>query len=295
MQVCFTRISERIVSTEHILIAGCGDVGSQTGINLIAEGHRVYGLRRNINQLPAGIQGIAADLSQPDQLERAFNPLRHNIDVVIYAVAAGGRSEQQYRDAYVSGLQNLLQALQHRQIKPRLLLFVSSTSVYGQQQDEWIDEQSVTEPAGFSGQIMLEAEQTALNAGLNAAVVRFSGIYGPGRNHMLNQVRNGIGFAPEPPRFSNRIHRDDCAGVLQHLITLSRSITLAPIYLASDCQPSLLHEVTDWLAAQTGSRITEHSARRSAGSKRCSNQLLIDSGYKFRYPGFRDGYSAMLK
>ena len=283
------------MSTEHILIAGCGDVGCQTGLNLTAQGHRVYGLRRNINQLPTGIQGIAADLGQPEQLQAALSTLQHNIDVVVYAVAAGGRTEQQYRDAYVIGLQNLLRTLQARQIRPRLLLFVSSTSVYGQKNDEWIDEQSATEPTSFSGQIMLEAEQAALNSGLNSSVVRFSGIYGPGRNYMLNQVRNGIGFAPEPPRYSNRIHRDDCAGVLQHLITLSRSTTLEPIYLASDCEPTLLHEVTDWLAEQTDSQITEHSAQRSAGSKRCSNRRLIESGYEFRYPGFRDGYNEMLK
>lgn len=295
MRVCFTGISEYIVSTEPILIAGCGDVGCQLGINLIAAGHRVYGLRRNINQLPPGIQGIAADLGQPQQLQNGLAPLAQSPAVVVYAVAAGGRTEQQYRDAYVNGLRNLLQALQHQQIRPRLLVFVSSTAVYGQQDDQWIDERSVTEPAGFSGRIMLEAEQAALNSGLKATVVRFSGIYGPGRNYMLNQVRSGIGFAPEPPRYSNRIHRDDCARVLQHLISLSETTPLEPVYLASDCEPALLHEVTHWLAGQTGSRITEYSAQRSAGSKRCSNQRLIDSGYQFRYPNFRDGYSAMLK
>lgn len=283
------------MSTEHILIAGCGDVGSQSGLNLAAQGHRVYGLRRNINQLPAGIQGIAADLGQPDQLETALAALTHPVDVVIYAVSAGGRTEQQYQDAYVQGQKNLLQALAHHQHSPRLWLFVSSTSVYGQADGEWIDETSPTIPTGFSGQIMLTAEQTALNSGIPAAAVRFSGIYGPGRNHLLRQAGRGIGFAPEPPRYSNRIHRDDCAGVLQHLITRSRSATLAPIYLASDCEPSLLHEVTDWLAEQTGHQITEHSAQRSAGSKRCSNQRLRESGYTFRYPGFRDGYRAMLK
>lgn len=52
-----------------ILIAGCGDVGCALGQMLLEHGHNVVGLRRNINQLPPGIQGISADLAQLDSLK----------------------------------------------------------------------------------------------------------------------------------------------------------------------------------------------------------------------------------
>lgn len=275
----------------HILIAGCGDVGSQLGLNLVKQKHQVFGLRRNINQLPPGIQGIAADLSQPDTLIN----LPQQIDTLFYAVAAGARDESVYRKAYPEGLNNLLNALQQQGIKLRQLFFVSSTAVYHQEHHEWVDESSPTEPKNFSGQIMLEAEQIVINSGVPATVVRFSGIYGPGRNYMLGQVNKGIGYPADPIRYSNRLHRDDCVGILQHLFHLSQEQILAPIYLASDDQPVPLHEVSHWLAEQLGASIMDTSARRTIGSKRCSNKLLKETGYLFKYSSFREGYPQLIK
>lgn len=280
-----------LLNRDQILIAGCGDIGSQLGLNLVKHKHQVFGLRRNINQLPPGIQGIAADLSQPDTLIN----LPQQIDTLFYAVAAGARDESVYRKAYPEGLKNLLNALQQQGIKLRQLFFVSSTAVYHQELHEWVDESSPTEPESFSGQIMLEAEQIAINSGVPATVVRFSGIYGPGRNYMLGQVSRGIGYPSDPIRYSNRLHRDDCVGVLQHLYQLSQEQILAPIYLASDDDPVSLHEVSDWLAEQLDIAITDTSARRTIGSKRCSNKLLKETGYQFKYPSFREGYPQLIQ
>lgn len=272
---------------QSVLIAGCGDVGCQLGLNLISHGLEVYGLRRNINQLPDGIQGISADLADPASL--AALPAT---DIVVYASAASKHDEAGYKQAYVEGLSNLLAALP---AKPKHLFFTSSSGVYHQNDSDWVDEDSPTEPTSFSGQIMLQAEQAALNSGVPTTVVRFSGIYGPGRNHLLNQVRSGRSAPESPALFSNRIHRDDCAGVLAHLVQRALSgQPLDPIYLASDDEPAALHEVSAWLAEQLGVEITDRSATRRAGSKMCSNRRLRATGYNFRYPSYREGYGAIL-
>lgn len=283
------------MSKHQILIAGCGDIGSALGCELAAQGHQIAGLRRNINQLPPVIQGIAADLCNLPVLQQTLQQLNDKIDIVVYAVAAEKRDEQRYREAYPEGLKNLLTALQNSGHTPKQLFFVSSTAVYQQSEHQWIDETSTTEPEGFSGQIMLQAEQLALNNAIPGCVVRFSGIYGPGRNYMLNQVSQGIGYPQALLSYSNRIHRDDCVGVLQHLIGKVGNETLESVYLASDCSPTQLHEVTDWLAEQLGTTITEQSARRVIGSKRCNNQRLLDSGYQFKFPDFRQGYQQLIK
>lgn len=272
---------------QSVLIAGCGDVGCQLGLNLLDQGLEVYGLRRNIDPLPSGIQGIAANLSDPETL--------HDLPastIVVYAVAASSHDEAGYRQAYCEGLQNLLASLPE---PPKHLFFTSSTSVYHQNDNSWVDERSPTEPTRFSGQIMLEAEHIALHSKIPATIVRFSGIYGPGRNHLLNQARSGRSAPSEPVLFSNRIHRDDCADMLAYLV--SRSLNghpLAPIYLATDDDPAPLHEVSEWLAEKLGVEITDHSAGRRTGSKRCSNRLLRATGYNFRYPSYRDGYLSVL-
>ncbi|WP_020679497.1 SDR family oxidoreductase [Marinobacterium rhizophilum] len=274
---------------QQILIAGCGDVGSTLGLALQARGHNVFGLRRTINQLPAGIQGIAGDLADPASLQGRLPPC----DILVYCAAASQHDEAGYRSAYLEGLRNVLDALAQ---PPRLLLFTSSSGVYHQADGSWVNEQSPTHPDRFSGQIMLQAEALALNSGIDATVVRFSGIYGPGRNQLINQVRSGIAAPAQPEHYSNRIHRDDCAGVLRHLIGLYLQGTpLEPLYLASDDVPAPLHEVSQWLAAAMGLEIHTTKLMRRGGSKRCSNALIRASGYHFIYPDYRAGYSALLR
>lgn len=272
---------------QSVLIAGCGDVGSRLALTLQQAGLKVYGLRRNINQLPDGIQGIAADLGQPESLRDL-----PAVDIVVYAVAASRHDDAGYREAYCDGLRHLLAALQ---TSPRHLFFTSSTSVYHQDDGGWVDENSPTTPTGFSGKRMLEAEHIALHCGVPATVVRFSGIYGPGRNHLLNQVRRGCAAPAEPVQFSNRIHRDDCADLLAHLIKRClNGHALARIYLASDDAPTPLHEVSQWLAEKMGVTLHEFSASRRTGSKRCSNRAIRATGYNFRYPSYREGYAELL-
>ena len=273
---------------QRVLIAGCGDVGTQLGVRLSTQGAQVFGLRRTINQLPAGIHGIAADMTDPDTLGTL-----PACDWLFYTAAAKSRDPDIYRRTYVDGLKHVLDALP---TSPRHLFLTSSSGVYAQTEHEWVDEQSVTEPDSESGRILLASEQLALSSGIPATVVRFSGIYGPGRNHLQRLVESGIAAPREPLHYSNRIHSADCAGVLEHLLQLAlQGQTLKPLYLASDDAPTPIHEVMEWLAAELGVEVRERQAVRRGGSKRCSNRRLRASGYRFRYPDFRSGYAELLR
>lgn len=273
---------------QRVLIAGCGDVGTRLGIKLSAQGAQVFGLRRTINQLPTGIHGIAADITDPSTLGQL-----PRCDWLFYTAAAGHPDPETYRRVYVEGLRHLLAALPH---PPRHLFLTSSSRVYAQSEHEWVDEQSTAEPDSENGRILLASEQLALQSGLPATVVRFSGIYGPGRDRLLQQVLAGIGAPGAPLHYSNRIHSDDCAGVLEHLLRLAaEGQALQPVYLASDDAPTPIHEVMEWLAERMGVTIRRRQPIRRNGSKRCSNRLLRASGYRFIYPDFRRGYTELLQ
>lgn len=287
----------------HILIAGCGDVGSTLGQQLSASGHQVWGLKRHPADLPPGIQPLAADLTDPATLTM----LPPALDYVVYSAAASGFSQAAYQAAYVTGVRNLLHALAAAQQQPRRLLFTSSTSVYAQHQGEWVDEDSPAEADGFSGRCIREGEQLMWDSGWSAVAVRFGGIYGPGRTRLIESVRDGSATRPAgPPLYTNRIHRDDCARVLEHLLFL---LEPAQLYVAVDDDPAPLGEVLSWLAVQLGMPeppLAGHSplkpgaaaspdpALRMRASKRCRNSRLRTSGFVFRYPGYRDGYAALL-
>lgn len=276
-----------------LLIAGCGDVGTRLGLRLAAAGWRVHGLRRAVEQLPAQILPVAGDL-QVDACPPAWPA--GGLDYLVYCAAATERDEAGYRAAYIDGLRRVLGwSAQHGQ-RPKRLLFVSSSSVYGQQGGEWIDESSPAEATGFAGRVMREAEQLALASGIAASVVRLSGIYGPGREWLLSQVRQGYKVTSEPPLYGNRIQVDDAAGLLAFLLQAdARGVALDDCYLGVDDEPAPLHEVVAWLRGQLGvSHWSEQSSVRRAGSKRCSNARVRALGWAPEYPSYREGYAAVL-
>lgn len=282
------------MTSPTVLIAGCGDIGSRVARRLLALDWRVHGLRRQVERLPTGVLGVAADLHQarcPDAWPR--EPL----DYLLYCVAATQHDEAGYQAAYVDGLRHVLAWLADNQQTPRRIFFVSSSSVYGQSEGEWVDETSPAAPSGFSGQLMRKAEQLALNAPAPATVVRLTGIYGPGRERLAAQVREGYQVASQPPLYGNRIHADDAAGLLAFLLQAdARGEVLDDCYIGVDDAPTALHEVVEWLRSYLGvtHRSQTQSIRRT-GSKRCSNARAKALGWTPQYPTYREGYAALLE
>ncbi|PHQ25601.1 NAD-dependent epimerase [Marinobacter guineae] len=274
-----------------ILVVGCGKLGGAIASRLKSSA-TLFGLRRNPDQVPEGVHGIGADVTRPETLR---GKLPDNLDIVIYCLTPSSYDQQGYRDAYVSGLENLLRELGEHPLKH--LFFVSSTSVYSQDDDSRVDESSPANPARFSGEQILAGEQTALDSGHPATIIRFSGIYGPSRRRFLEEVQEGRMNPQSPAPFSNRIHEEDAAGAAAHLARLALSGTpLEPCYIASDCEPVRLDEVVDWVRHQMPCADPVPDARKGgrAGSKRCNNERLLATGFQFRYPDFRAGYRAMI-
>ncbi len=269
-----------------ILIAGCGEVGCALAVTL-AQLHKVYGLRRSTDKLPPAILPIAADLLAPQTMLEL-----PNVDILVYCAAPSFATDEIYAQTYIDGLRNVLDALEK---PPAHIIFTSSTSVYHQDDHQWINERSATLPTSKRAKIMLVAERQVLDSGGAATVVRFSGIYGSQRLQLLNQVRAGKVFSASPVQYSNRIHLDDCAAVLAHLITkLAKQESIEPLYLASDHLPSPISEVMSWLATATNTQVEEVASNRKTSSKRCDNSLLLDSGYLFIYPDFKTGYQKII-
>jgi nucleoside-diphosphate-sugar epimerase len=332
-----------------VAIVGCGDIGLRTSKLLVDGGHSVLGVRRDSSQLPDWIERVSADVTQPESL--AFLS-QGKFDVVIYCLAAAGFNEAAYRSAYVTGLTNTLDALgcavpdigvsdnrvtdnqtpDNRTLDStptlRRFIFVSSTSVYHQNDGSIVDENSATNPVRFNGQLVLEGERQVRDLSIGT-VVRFSGIYGSGRTRMIDRVRNGVLADPDDSGYTNRIHVEDCAGVLAHLVSLvdsenavhgnvEQGSTVKSLYLASDSTPCTRVELETFLAKELGNTTDESASRsgsvqtaaanlglsidpataksgkRIAGSKRCSNARLLDSGYRFRYPDYISGYRQVL-
>ena len=279
---------------KKILIAGCGRIGTQLGRALCQEGARVWGLRRQGALIPHPIQAISADLVTGEGLSE----IPQNLDFVVYLTAGGGYSEEAYKGVYVSGLRNLITALTNQSKSLQRIFYVSSTGVYAQTRGEWVDESSPVQPTHPSGEYLLKGEQLLDRCLYPGTVVRFAGIYGPGRTRLLRRVNQG----QEPCRddaaqYANLIHQDDCAAVLQHLLSLPQA---EPLYVAVDSEPVNRCKLIGWLARQLDAPPPakvppeQLSKRQLRSNKRCRNQRLLQSGYRFIYPNFRSGYAELI-
>ena len=274
----------------RVLLAGCGAIGMALGEVLLREGFEVVGLRRS--PVAGAFPILNADFTQPLDPALFDQPIHY----VVHTATPAERSDAGYEKAYPNSVRQLLAALKGHPLKR--YFFVSSTAVYAQDDGSWLDETSPTEPTAFNGLRMLEAEQALLSSEVPATCVRFGGIYSGNSRFLLRKVEQGCTVQASPPKFTNRIHQDDCVGMLQFLLQQAeQGAALDSIYLGVDDEPASEESVCTWLARQLAAPapVRETASAGTAQNKRCSNRRILDLGYRFRYPDFRSGYGSILR
>jgi nucleoside-diphosphate-sugar epimerase len=124
-------------------------------------------------------------------------------------------------------------------------------------------------------------------------VLRLAGLYGPGRLQLVEKLRAGQLRVPrEVPHWANRIHVDDAAAAIVHLLQVEAPQSL---YLGVDDTPMPLDELYDFLAALIDAPPPpEGAAPVGVGSKRLSNARLRASGWAPQWPDSREGYAALI-
>ncbi|MCZ2722669.1 NAD-dependent epimerase/dehydratase family protein [Marinomonas sp. 15G1-11] len=276
----------------RILIAGCGDIGSRLASNFIKMGHSVTGIRYQGREFPAGVLGITGDLVSMDVA------LLPDTDMVFLIMTPKGRTTEGYRDAYLKTAQRLLDRYRNKNKSNLKVFFVSSTSVYGQNAGESLDETILALPSRATAQILLNAE-SLLSEQFSTTSIRFSGIYGPGRLRLIESVANRECWAVN--QWTNRIHRDDCVHILAFLANKHLSgVALDAIYIGTDHNPVSQWEVKLWLANQLKvepNLPTELgvAAFLPVSGKQLSNLRIVDLGYQFMYPNYMAGYRGLLE
>lgn len=186
----------------------------------------------------------------------------------------------------------------------RWIGYLSTVGVYGNHDGGWVDETSECHPVSKRSQLRLEAENQWLalgeKAGVPVAVLRLSGIYGPGRNAFVN-LRNGSAKRLiKPGQVFNRIHVADIAGSLWHLAERD----LGGIFNVTDDLPAPPQDVVTYAAGIMGAapppEIPFASAQLSpmarsfyGENKRVSNAAIKGTGYRFRYPDYPSAFDAL--
>jgi nucleoside-diphosphate-sugar epimerase len=289
------------LSGKRLVIFGCGYVGTAVAGAAQKEGAQVTALTRNTSHAAAlvgrGIEAVIADLATDDWHER----IPAAPDLVLNAVSAGGGGIEGYRRSYVEGMRSIGRWAR-RYGQAGTFVYTGSTAVYPQGGGVIVDETALTAADGERARLLLEAETLVRESPQLCHrwfILRLSGIYGPARHHLLDQVRSGTVSGVAENRV-NMVHRDDIVAAVLACFRAPPAVQ-NEIFNVADDQPARKAEVAAWLAAAIHVPTPRFSGEPVGGRERVVPDRLISNrklkatlGWRPRYPSFREGYEALL-
>jgi nucleoside-diphosphate-sugar epimerase len=260
------------------LIIGCGYLGQIVARRWLADGHQVAALTRaRADQLRTlGIEPVMGDVTDPSLSLPAS-------DTVLYAVGLDRSSGQSMRDVYVGGLANVLNALP----AARRFVYVSSTSVYGQNDGSWVSETASTDPVEESGKIVRDCERLLYEQRPDAIVMRFAGIYGPGRVIRRASIERGEPITTDPDGWLNLIHVEDGAQAVRAAADRGEAGTT---YNVSDGRPATRCEFYTEMATLLGAPPPRFTPTIERTNRRIDNsRLRAELAIQPQFPDYRAG------
>ena len=232
-----------------------------------------------------GIKPVVFDIGEVERLRELV--VAH--DVVYLTIGVGrkrgndrGNDGDIYRNTYLVGARNLVSALAGSAV--RQVVYTSSTGVYAQDDGEWVDESSPTEPPTENGQILVETERLLLaESPCTTTIFRLGGIYGPGRDAAGFVCRAAGTQRCDGDTYVNMIHVDDIVSAMTSVLDRPYHGVLN----LTDDQPLRRREWYDRILAAHGQRPIdwEQSSVPSGQGKRVSNRLVKQKiGLELQHP-----------
>ncbi|WLP94045.1 SDR family oxidoreductase [Psychrobacter sp. M13] len=279
------------ISTEQLLIIGQGDIGLPVTNKLADQGINVTGLARSERSHYA--LDDRAKFIQLDALKLSTEQLQ-DFTAIAIIVTPDEYSTSGYNASYLSICQHLADLVKQL---PKLerVVFISSTGVYGQDNGEWIDENTVPiTPERDASKVILQAEQ-ALKQGFGdkAIIIRPSGIYGRERLMRLRKAREVKKDPIAHSAWSNRVMDSDLVTIITKVLTIDALQLLKPLYIATDYLPVTTFELMTWLSAQVGKSAPDIDTQKTAttGKRLHSNIPLA----WLEFPDWQIGYHDILQ
>ena len=290
---------------KRLVIFGCGYVGSAVAQAALAAGARVEALTRNPGKAEAlraaGITPVVvADLASTDwhaQIARAP-------DLVVNCVSSGG--PDQYWQSYVVGMQSIVSWAARGPQPVGTMVYTSSTSVYPQGDGAVVDEEAWAPGATPNGRTISESEvllKTAPAAAVSRHfILRLAGIYGPGRHHLLDQLREGAATLNGAGSHRlNLAHRDDVVAAVLACLTAPATLG-SEVFNVADTAPATRAEVVAWLCAQLGRPVPSFDGSVTArrGGAPMPDRVISSAkiqrvlGWRPRFPDYKAGFGEIL-
>jgi len=267
-----------------IAIIGCGYIGSATAKLWIKRGYHLTATTRRQKNLTLLTQLVPKSLLLTGDDPAEFAPIIANNEIILVSAAAS--SQEVYEATYL----NIAKIFHHLALEmntPRRLIYISSTSVYGNHRGLWVDETSALYPITTNEKILVETEKVYLSLkeiGWTICELRFAEIYGPNReiSKRVTQLQ-GHTLPGTGNLYTNMVHKDDCAGAIDFVLQRD----LEGIFNVADDDHPTRKELYDDIAKKFTLAPVEWDSKLSAmhkNNKRVSNHKIKSSGFCLVHP-----------
>ncbi|MET0748940.1 MAG: SDR family oxidoreductase [Rhizobium sp.] len=275
----------------HTVIFGCGYSGTAIGHSFSGTGNSVVGTTRSEEKRAAlDIQGFKGLLFDGKTLDARLVEDMASATHLVQSIAPGQAGDPLLRLA--AGLT--------RAMMPKLewIGYLSTVGVYGDHKGAWIDEETSIRPVSARSVERVAAEDgwMALGdaLGVPTAVLRLSGIYGPGRNGFCNLDKGTARRLVKPHQVFNRIRVEDIGKACLFLAERA----LGGIYNVTDDEPAPPQDVVAEAARLMGiapppetpfdtAELSPMARSFYGENKRVSNARLKALGFRFNFPEYR--------
>ena len=278
------------IKNKKLLVIGCGKLGQKLGLLAKKTPLDLLGFKRK------KITSTNIRIEQQDIFDKSFfdKVKIHSPDFILYSLSADEQSEKSYRKNYVDGLKQVIKSIKYIN-NFQHLFFVSSTSVYGDNNDQFIDEFSETSPKNFRGTILLEAENLLNTVKFNSTVLRLSGIYGSGRNYMIKLSQDAESW-PKVDRWTNRINEDDAANFIIFLLNQCLQGEIPEkLYLLTDKEPVTLFRLLNWMRQNLNLKNKINITSDPILGKRLRSSIIPSLKFEYKYPTYKQGYKVLIQ
>ncbi|HBF31957.1 SDR family oxidoreductase [Rhizobium sp.] len=274
-----------------VLIFGAGFSGKAIGQAFVEKGFSVFGTTRSAEKSASlathGMTPLVFDGQQFSQwVKAAMSTTTH----LIQSIAPGPEGDPLLRltdgdlKAHMPNLQ--------------WVTYLSTVGVYGDHQGAWVDEESACKPVSVRSKERVEAEnawrRAARETDVPLAILRLSGIYGPGRNGLVNLAQGTARRLVKKNQVFNRIRVEDIASATLFLAERNAG----GIFNITDHEPAPPQDVVTEAAKLMGLEAPPElpfetaelspMARSFYGeNKRVSNAKIRALGFTFAYPDYR--------
>ncbi len=275
----------------HLMIFGAGYSGKAIARALQGKMDRISGTTRgedNISTLQC--LAIAPFIFDGETLNEDLRSELRGVTHLVQSIAPGASGDPLLRLCH-GDLKSLMPQL-------RWAAYLSTVGVYGNHDGDWVDEETPCRPVSVRSKERVAAEEAwetaATEAGVALCVLRLSGIYGPGRNGLVNLDKGTARRLVKKDQVFNRIRVEDIGAATAFLIEKNAS----GIFNVTDDEPAPPQDVVTFAADLMGVEPPEEQSFKTAElsnmarsfygeNKRVSNRKLTELGFRFAYPDYR--------